>query len=290
MQVDFQRGRWSPNTRDAYGIAWADFEKFCKASAAESLPALPQTIADFLYARAETHSTSALSTRLAAIVAVHQLYDHAVNVKGSIIKDAWSDIRRTKGTRSTPKDALVATDMRKILDGVPGHLLLERAVLLVGFASGMRRSEIVALDVEDLTISDADMTIMIRRSKTDKAGKGEEVAILRSDTDYCAVRALEAWLGYAGIRTGAIFRYGSRRMEAQTVAAIVKRWAGRAGYDPKRLGGHSLRRGCVTSMFKAGHDLRSVMNHSRHKTANIALGYVQADSARKNPAIKALQL
>lgn len=290
MLVNFDRGRWAPNTRDAYGIAWADFEKFCKAGEAESLPSLPQTIADFLYFRAPTHSTSALSTRLAAIVAVHQLYDHAVNVKGSIIKDAWSDIRRTKGTRSTPKDALVAADMRKILDGVPGHLLLERAVLLVGFASGLRRSEIVALNVDDLTITETDMTIMIRRSKTDKAGKGEEVAILRSGSDYCAVRALEAWLGYAGIHAGAIFRYGERRMEAQTVAALVKRWGARAGYDPKKIAGHSLRRGCVTEMFESGATVKDVMTHSRHKTVNIALGYVQTKTALKNPALRALQL
>lgn len=180
--------------------------------------------------------------------------------------------------------------MRKILDGVPGHLLLHRAVLLVGFASGMRRSEIVALNVDDLTITEADMTIMIRRSKTDKSGRGEEVAVLRSQSDYCPVQALEGWLGYAGIHTGAIFRCSGERMDARTVADIVKRWAAKAGYDPKRLGGHSLRRGCVTSMFKAGNDLKSVMTHSRHKTANIALGYVQADTARANPALKALVL
>lgn len=290
MQVDFNRGRWSQNTRDAYGNAWSDWSKYCQMVGAEALPALPQTIADFLYARAATHSTSTLSTRLAAIVAVHQLYDHVVNVKGSIIKDAWSDIRRTKGTRSTPKDALAAADMRKILNGVPGHLLLHRAVLLVGFASGMRRSEIVALDVADLTITPADMTVMIRRSKTDKSGRGEEIAILRSPSDYCAVRALEAWLGYAGIRSGPIFQCHGKRMDARTVADIVKRWAGAVGYDPRKLGGHSLRRGCVTEMFESGVSVKDVMAHSRHKTVNIALGYVQAKTALKNPAIKALQL
>lgn len=292
MQISFDRGRWAPATRRSYEISWRDFERWCEEHEAVDFefPVRPEVIADFLIARSETHSTSTLSGRLAAIVAVHQLYGHEVRIKGSVIKDAWSEIRRQKGTARKPKAALVVDDIKKIVKGIPADQLQDRAVMLIGFASALRRSEIVALNAEDLVFSDTALTINVRRSKTDKAGKGEPVAILRGSTEFCAVAALEAWLAHAEITSGPIFRCRGERMHPRTVANIAKRWAKRAGFDDASIGAHSLRRGCITSMFRAGADIKNIMEHSRHRTVNIAMGYVQAETATKNPALKALRL
>lgn len=287
MQVDFERGRWAPNTRESYANCWADFEKF---KPVESLPVPVQDIADFLYARAETHSTAALSVRKSAIIAVHQMHGFEVPVKSSVIKDAWAEICRRKGTRNIPKDALTLDDIRQIVDAMPGHLLQARAAILFTFATCMRRSEVVAVNLDDLEIDEEGMTVTIRRSKTDKAGKGEQVAVLRSGTNYCAVRALEAWMGYAQIQEGAVFRCNGRRTDARTIADWYKRWAANVGHDPKRIGAHSGRRGGVTTMIKAGIDPKNVATHSRHKSMDMVFRYVQEEKARANPAIAALRL
>lgn len=283
--IDFNHGRWAPATRASYAISWADFAKW-----GGDLPAAPQTIADFLTARAETLATSTLSGRLAAIVAVHSLYGHKIDVRGTVIKDAWAEIRRQKGTAKIPKAALAVTDMRLVMAGVPEDRLQVRAVLLVGFASAMRRSELVALNRDELAFTADGVTITIRRSKTDKSGKGEQIAIHRSGSPLCAVGALERWLEKCPPSGPVFWGRDMQRMQARQVATITKRWAANAGYPARDIGAHSLRRGCITSMFRAGADLKSIMSHSRHRTSDIALGYVQAETAQRNPAIKMIVL
>lgn len=299
--ADFRwnRARWAPKTSAVYGVCWRAFVEHYGQD--ETFPAPARNVADFLTTYSKTHSTSAVSVALAAIRAAHK------DVKGTlpkmdarrelyvlddpVIVDAWKDIARTKGTAKQPKAAIVTADLKRIIRSVPVTNYLHRAILLLGFASAMRRSEIVALNREDLEFSDDGVTITIRRSKTDKLGKGEAVAIVRSVTEFCAVRAIEQWLEHSGIIEGAIFRnrFGKRLFPA-TVAQIVKRWAREAGFDPKTVAAHSLRRGCITSMFKNGTDIKNVMTHSRHATISIAMGYVEADRAMKNPGLKNLGL
>ena len=221
---------------------------------------------------------------------MNALYGNTINVKATVIRDAWAEIRRAKGTASTPKTAIDDKAIRLIVGKMPADLLQERAVLLVAFSSAMRRSELVALNVDDLSFSDDGCAITIRHSKTDKSGKGEVIGIPRSDGELCAVAALEAWLKHAGITEGAVFQSKGRRMAARRVADIAKQWASRVGFSAAEIGAHSLRRGCITTMNERGIDLKSGMQHSRHKTPTIYLGYVQRKQAMDNPAMKALRL
>ena len=111
--------------------------------------------------------------------------------------------------------------------------LRDRAVLLLGFAGALRRSEIVALDVADLDRRDEGLLLTIRHSKTDQAGSGQTIAVpAQADSPYCPVAAVEHWTLAAGVRVGAVFRRFFRgdvpsphRLSAQSVAAIVKRGA-----------------------------------------------------------------
>jgi integrase len=288
--IDFCRGRWSPRTQAVYAINWRDWERFCGEHKAAPLPADDAVLAAFLRARAETHSTASVSQRLAAIVAAHELEGCPLRIKGSVIKDAWAEIRRTKGMAKNPKAALVSADIKRMIRAIPADRIQDRALLLFGFATAMRRSEIVALNVEDLAFDESGLVITIRRSKTDKDGMGQPVAILRRHNEWCPVAALEAWLT-TGISGGAVWRTSlDTRMDAATVALLTKRYAAKIGLDPARIGAHSLRRGCVTEMFRRGIDIKHVMAHSRHKTVGVAMGYVEAMKTLENPALKALGL
>ena len=300
---NWRRARWSPKTQALYDVMWRHFVSYAKKRDVVEFPASAQTVANFLKDYALDHSTSGVSSALSAIRAAHKEMRDSLPktdptrefyvLDDMVIVDAWKEIARTKGTASTPKAAIVTADLKKIIRGIPSGHWMDRAILLLGFASAMRRSEIAALNREDVEIGDEGMTITIRRSKTDKLGKGQTVAVLRSQSDYCAVRALEDYLDDAAIANGPLFRVfkgKGGRIEGRQVATIAKTWAAKAGYDPRVIGAHSLRRGCITSMFKANTDIKHVMAHSRHKSIDIALGYVEADRAMKNPGLKALGL
>ncbi len=294
--IDFDRGRWAPATRASYRGSWQRFCRFCAERSVESFPAKiepfpakPQTIADFLKAEAETHSTATVSSRLAAIVGVHKIKGRRVRVSETIVRDVWSEIRRAKGTAKKPKAALDDKAIKRLIAAMPPEAVRDRAIILFAYASLMRRSEIAALNREDIDITDTAMIITVRRSKADKAGKGEDVAVRRTGTDYCPVGALEAWLTAADVESGALFRNrDGTRIIGRTVADVAKKWGAKAGLDPRGIGAHSFRRGGITAMFNHGAKIEDIMRVSRHKTVGIALGYVEAQRAEANPATAAL--
>ena len=168
QEINFDRGRWAPATQRAYRNSWARFCAFCAARAANPLPPGEKTVADFLWTEAEDHSTSAISGRLAAIVAVCNLAGMPLRVNETIIRDAWAEIRRVKGTAKKPKAALDDKAIIRIASNMPPEVIRDRAIILFAYASLMRRSEIAALNREDIVISETAMIITIRRSKADK--------------------------------------------------------------------------------------------------------------------------
>jgi integrase len=303
VSVDFNKGRWAQATRSLYKTHWSDWVEWCKEQNAACLPGRAEDVASFLQARSRTgKSVSDIQVHLAAIRAVHK------DAKGHLdksdvtrefyvlddpcIADAWSAIRRA-GKPKTPKDALLAADVKKIIDEVPRDRVADRALVLVGFASLLRRSELSALNFDDIDLANRDYAVIkVRRSKADKFGRGQDVAISRTGSDYCPVTALEtyyAWLRIFNIQFGAVFRNQNLiRMQPQTMAAILKGYAKQAGYDPTRLGMHSLRRGGITQMFRNGAKMEDVVKISRHATMAIALGYVESLEATQNPAVKSL--
>lgn len=289
---DFKRGRWAESTRHCYDVAWREYSGWCAQRSLVPVPAEPQTVADYLlWCQERGLAVQSMSQRLAAIVAAHDLEDCVLKVRGSVIRDAWSEIRRT-GAAATPKEAIISDALKEIITSdIP---LLQRTVLLVGFASAMRRSELCDLNMEDLEFSKEAVVITIRRSKTDKFGKGEVVALWRTGTPFCPVAALETYISYRNLNhepRGALLinRFGAR-LKPPSVAQVVKTWGAKIGLDPKKLGAHSLRRGCITTMNDAGIDVKSGMALSRHKTVSIYMGYVQTKTAVDNPAIRKLGL
>ena len=158
--------------------------------------------------------------------------------------------------------------------------LRDRALLLFGFASALRRSELVALEVRDLERTERGLLVTVRRSKTDQEGKGQVRAIpFGRISELCPVRAVEFWFEAAGVTDGPMFRSVSRhgrvgsRLSARAVAEVVKHYAGRADFEATEFSGHSLRAGFVTSAAEQGKSAERIMDHTGHKSVAIVKVY-----------------
>jgi integrase len=208
-------------------------------------------------------------------------------------------IRRRSTRGVTKKKAAVAEQLKRMVDGTNLSTfqgLRDRALLLVGFAGAFRRAELVALDVEHLTLRPEGLKILIPKSKTDQEGVGQTVAIPREpDSPYCPVQSLLDWLTAAGIKKGALFlrvakgnKLTADRLTDQSVARIVKRLAGVAGFLASQYAGHSLRSGFLTSAAEAHASLFKMKAQSRHKSLDVLSGYVQEQALFEDHAGRGL--
>ena len=172
----------------------------------------------------------------------------------------------------------------------------DRALLLLGFAGALRRSELVALDVEDLRAHQEGLAVLIARSKTSQDSGGSVIAFPRvPGSPYCPVQAVLDWQVVAGIMTGPLFRrlhrgdrVGTSRLTAQSVALIVKRLAAQVGLEAERYSGHSLRSGFLTSAARAGASLFKTADHSRYQSLDVLRAYVRSEERFKDHAVEVL--
>jgi integrase len=294
--IDYAREAAALNTKRAYRAAWQDFNGWCQSRGAVSLPAAPEAVGSYLAERASGSSggeplkVSTLSLRLVAIGKAHRLAGHRLDTRHPAIRETMQGIRRKHGSAPTKKEAAVSAVIRDAVNGLaklPGlRPLRDRAMLLVGFAAALRRSELVALDVADVAFVMEGLILTLRRAKTDQEGKGTEIAIPFGASDRtCPVVTLKAWLKAASIEGGAIFRavsrhglLGSARLSDKDVARVVKASVAAAGYDPDAYGGHSLRSGFITSAARAGVQEAHIQNQSRHRSLPVLRGYIRRGS------------
>jgi integrase len=282
---DFAQEAWAPNTRKAYARDWRDFADWCAAHGVQALPAAPDTVALYIADRAATLKPSSLGRRLASISVTHQAQGFEPPTRSIKVHSVMRGINRTKGTAPEKKRAAIVEDIRAMLAELPNNLKgrRDRALLLVGFAGALRRSELVGLNREDLVFGHEGVTLTIRRSKTDQEGKGQRIGIQSGRRlDTCPVQALRAWLQTAGITEGPVFRPVNRhgqlldtRLSSQAVALVVKEAAAAAGLDADRYSGHSLRSGFVTTAARARVGERNIMRQTRHRSERIMRGYIE---------------
>lgn len=290
-------------TTELYQSAWGDWERFCATIDANPLPAAAETVLAFLHAREATHSTAALGARLSAIRAAHKdMRGQVAKAKRRLyaldsdesLETGWKAILRRKGNRHTPREAVGGAQLKRLLRQIPRTLAgtMDTAILLVGLACAMRRSEIAALNRDDIEFTEDAMLVHIRRSKTDQSGAGVTLAAARTGTEACPVAAMERWVAEGDVVDGPLFRHpkfkNGRRICDEYTYLLVKKYGKMAGLDARKLGAHSLRRGCITEIHEAGIDAKSGMSHSRHVTPGVYYGYVAGKTASKNPAIHAL--
>jgi site-specific recombinase XerD len=285
------------NTRRAYRADWADFVAWCAKYRRQPLPALPDTVAYYLADCSERLKVSTLQRRLATIAEAHRAAGHESPNRHARVRLVWQGIRREKGIAQDHKKPALTKHIRLMVAHLPDTLLgqRDRALLLLGFAGAMRRSELVGLDVSDVAQADEGLIVTIRRSKTDQAGHGRKVGIPFGESpETCPVRAVHGWLGASGVEDGPLFRPVNRhgqvlkqRLSGWAVAEVVKRSLKVAGKSARGYSGHSLRAGLVTQAAIAGASERSIQEQSGHRSLLVLRRYIRDGSLfRENAAAK----
>jgi site-specific recombinase XerD len=308
---DYAKNSRSKNTIKSYSSDWKDFDFWCQSRELKSMPADPRTIACYLADRAsqsfidhqgtQQHplKTSTLARRLSAISQAHQIAGVDFNRRHPAIQETWKGIRNTHGTAQKGKEPILIEDLRSMVDAIQveagGRERLigfrDKALLLIGFAGAFRRSEIVALQVDDLKLVRDGYVIKLKRSKTDQQGNGREIAIpYGSNPSTCPVRALQDWINIGDLQEGPIFmpinRHGKKSTEAITshaVAVIVKKYAPNREIA-KEFSGHSLRAGFATAAAMAGVQEYAIMKQTGHKRSDTLKKYIRSRDLWKDNA------
>lgn len=277
----------SQSTVRAYQRDWSDFTEWCMNMQAQALPATPSTVAEYLVDRAGTLKPSTLNRRLVAIGHAHRAAGEPNPTKAPDVTETFKGIRRTLGTAPEQKAPITPVELRLMVETLDESLasIRNRALLLIGFAGAFRRSELAALNVEDLDEREEGYLITVRRSKTDQEGRGHtKTVVYGGSIPTCPVRSLARWLGAAGIDQGPIWRSVDRhgrvsdqRLHPASVSTIVKRMAADAQLDPERYAGHSLRAGFVTTAFDNGVSELRIAEQTGHRSLEVLRGYIRRD-------------
>ena len=255
------------------------------------MPSEPKIISLYLTHLSKSSKFSTLKRRLASISVIHRLSGHYIDTKHPMITENLMGIKRVKGSYQKAKKPILINDLKLIIDALSNDKNEKRksrnkALILIGFAGGFRRSELVAILFEDIDFVTEGVKIFIRRSKTDQSGEGMIKGIpYFSNTDYCPVISLKDWLQKLETKSGKIFD-----MSDKSVALIIKKYAAIAGLDSNKYSGHSLRSGFATSVAELGAEERSIMAMTGHKTTQMVRRYIQEANLFKNNALNKIKI
>jgi len=279
------------NTLRAYESDYKDFARFCINHQFKSMPTEPKIVTLYLTHLSQTSKFSTLKRRLASISVIHKLSGHYIDTKHPMITENLMGIKRVKGSYQKAKKPILINDLRAIVNVIDEdknekRRAKNRALILVGFAGGFRRSELVAILYEDIDFVPEGVKIFIKRSKTDQTGEGMTKGIpYFSNSDYCPVISLKKWFEKSEIKSGKIFD-----MSDKSVALAVKKYTAIAGLDSSKYSGHSLRSGFATSAAEFGAEERSIMAMTGHKTSQMVRRYIQEANLFKNNALKKIKI
>ena len=293
----------SANTLRAYKADFKDFSAFCVKNGLNSLPTDPKILSIYLTHLSATSKFSTLKRRIASISVFHKMKGHYLDTKHPIIMENLHGIKRIKGTNQKAKKPILINNLKLIINIIDQHLsycglpelegskgtrnkIRDKAIILVGFSGGFRRSEIVNIDYDDIEFVTEGVKIFIKRSKTDQSGEGMIKAIPYFDNKaFCPVLSLKHWINNCEIKAGKIFDISDK-----SVALIIKKYASLVGLDSKKYGGHSLRSGFATSAAESGAEERNIMAMTGHKTTQMVRRYIQEANLFKNNALNKIKL
>ena len=208
----------APRTREAYRADFRHFVGWCGERGLSCMPATPETACAYFASLATAGmKASTIGRRAAALRHAHRLAGHEPPTALETVRATLRGIRREIGTAPDRKAACTADRLAAMLAHVPDTLTgkRDRALILLGFAGALRRSELVALTVADLADAPDGLRVLIRRSKTDQEGQGATIAV-PNGSRLRPVAAVKAWLGAAGIEWGPC----SARSAAGTASAL----------------------------------------------------------------------
>ena len=278
----------SSNTLRAYKSDYNDFVLFCSKNNFSSLPADPKILSLYLTHLSQTSKFSTLKRRIASISVIHKLKGHYLDTKHPIIMENLHGIKRILGSRQKTKKPILINDLKLIINVIHKQKYRDKALILIGFAGGFRRSELVNINYEDLEFVPEGVKILITRSKTDQSGEGSIKAIPYFDNkEFCPVVALKKHINnkFTNINAGKIFKISDK-----SVALIIKKYANKAGLDSSRYAGHSLRSGFATTAAEFGAEERNIMAMTGHKSTEMVRRYIKEANLFKNNALNKIKI
>lgn len=296
----YQDAADAPATLRAYAGDLANYAAWCELHGLAAMPATPEVVGAYLAAAGEGYALPTLRRRVAAIARACGVAGHPLDTRHPAIRETLRGIGRRHGQPARRAAALTTAEV-KALGRACGTGLAgarDRAMLLLGFAGALRRSELVGLDMAHVTWTDDGLRLRIGRSKTDPDGAGADIAIPRGRAPAtCPVAALQAWLTAAGIDDGPLFRKVNRggavepaRLGADAVRSILRKRAALAGLQStldEPISPHGLRAGFVTTAYRHGVPDEEIMGHTRHRSLATMRGYVRrAKLSQSSPAGK----
>ena len=290
--LDNIRSSKSVNTLRAYKSDFNHFMDFCKKNNFRPLPADPKIISFYITDLSSKSKVSTLKRRLASISVIHKLKGHYIDIKHPLIIENLMGIQRKKGVFQKSKNPILINELKeiiKVIDNSEKNILKKlrnKALILIGFSGGFRRSELVNIDFEDLEFTKEGVKIFIKRSKTDQSGEGMIKAIpYFKENTFCPVTYLKNWIEICKVNKGFIFNISDKM-----VAILIKKYLKAAGFDPKKYSGHSLRSGFATTAASSGADEKSIMTMTGHKTTQMVRRYIKESNLFKNNALNKIDL
>jgi len=280
------------NTLRAYRADFNDFSAFCVKNGLSSMPTEPKILSIYLTHLSTTSKFSTLKRRIASISVIHKMKGHYLDTKHPIIMENLHGIKRVRGSNQKAKKPILINELKLIIKAIDQANQFEikkvrdRAIILIGFSGGFRRSELVNLDYEDIEFVTEGVKIFVKRSKTDQSGEGMTKAIPYFDNKiFCPVINLKNWIDYSKIKSGKIFDISDK-----SVALIIKKYASMCGLDSTKYGGHSLRSGFATTTAESGAEERNIMAMTGHKTTQMVRRYIKEANLFKNNALNKIKI
>ena len=292
------------NTLRAYKSDFRDFGGFCAKHGFKSLPSDPKIVSLYLTHLSKSSKISTLRRRLVSIGVVHKMKGHYLDTKHPVIIENLMGIKRLKGSKQTGKKPILINHLKQIINVINQENIEEivklrnKALILIGFGGGFRRTELISIDYEDLEFVEEGVKITIKRSKTDQFGEGMTKGLPYFTNEmYCPVKNLKNWLKLSKIKNGPIFRRFAKgssltkyRLTDQSVVLIIKDCLKQAGIENQNFSGHSLRSGFATVAAESGADERSIMAMTGHKTTQMVRRYIREANIFKNNALNKIKI
>lgn len=299
------------HTSRAYDSDFSMFEKWCIDHDVCALPASAGTIAAYCVDRSSSAAISTISRSVSAIVAKHKAQGYTIGDR-SPINEQLKALKKKYGVAQKQVKPICKEQLFQLLDSLGPDVIDRRdaAILAIGWACALRRSEICALNRGDLEFGPQGLTVTIRRSKTDQEGQGFKLAIpfISGGKNPCLVSIVDRWVKlqednwkiegdkqsdplFHGLNRSHkravlwVIPGAVKRLNDRAVSRIVKKVLESAGYSPEGFSGHSLRAGFITSCAAAGVPEWAIKRRSRHTSSATMEKYIRIGElfAPQNP-------
>ncbi len=276
------------NTSRAYSSDYKDFVRFCKIYSFPFMPSNPKIITLYLTHLGKIFKYSTIKRRLSTIKIMHKFKGFHIDLNHPLIKENLIGIKKNIGVYQEGKKPLLINNLYKIIDILDQNTVHKKlyntrnkAIMLLGFSGGYRRSELVNILKSDIEFVDEGMKIRLRSSKTDQYGQGFVKAIpYFKRAKYCPVLAVKEWLRSSNKEEQLLFPYSDK-----LISLIVKKSIESIGLQASLYSGHSLRSGFATSVAQFGADERSIMQMTGHKSTEMVRRYIKDANLFKNNAL-----